>query len=204
MRIIILGAGRVGTSLARNLVKENNDVVLVDSNAEHLEKIKNSVDIQTVTGLASSPTVLIQAGVRHADLVIAVTNYDDTNMVACYIAQHLFSVPKTIAKIKSEDYYNYPKLFQKTHMPITILINPERLITNYIIRIIQYPGIAELLYFSDDKTCLVTIEIQKGDWLNGKRIGDLQDKLHKINTSIVAIFSKKKIHTRRRQLSTNT
>lgn len=191
MRIIILGAGRVGASLARNLVKENNDVVLIDSQAEHLEEIKNRLDIQTITGLTTSPSVLLEAGIQHTDLLIAVTDYDDTNMMACYIAQRLFSVPKTIARIKSEDYYSYPKLFHKANIPITLLINPERLITDYIIRLIQYPGVSELLYFSDDKTCLVTIETQTTDWLNGKTIADLQDKLHKINASIVAIFSKK-------------
>ena len=192
MRIIILGAGRVGTSLAGNLVKENNDVILIDKNAEQLEKIKNHFDIQTITGLASSPTVLIEAGIQNTDLLIAVTDYDDTNMLACYIAQRLFSVPKTIARIKSEDYYNHPKLFSKTNIPINIVINPESLITDYIIRIIQYPGIAELLYFSDDKTCLLTIETQRTDWLNGKTVAELQDKIHNINTSVVAIFSKKK------------
>ncbi len=192
MRIIILGAGRVGTSLASNLVKENNDVILIDKNAAHLEKIKNHLDIQTITGLATSPTVLIEAGIQNTDLVIAVTDYDDTNMMACYIAQRLFSVPKTIARIKSDDYYTYPKLFSKANIPISIVINPERLITDYIIRVIQYPGIAELLYFSDDKTCLLTIETKKTDWLNGKTIAELQEKINNINTSVAAIFSKKK------------
>ena len=192
MRIIILGAGRVGLSLARNLAKEAHDVVLIDQNVDFLEKIKNQLDVQTVAGLATSPLTLIQSGIEQADLLIAVTDSDDTNILACYIAHQLFSTPKTIAKIKAKDYFDYPKLFQKSNIPITVMINAEQLITDYITSIIEYPGISELLYFSDDKTCLLTLEVAPNAWINGKKVSEIKDKLLDLNGALVAIFSQKK------------
>lgn len=189
MRIIILGANPIGISLARNLVKEDNDVVLVDEDENALKTIRNRLDIQTLTGAVSSPKTLLKAGITQTDLLIAVTVHDDTNMLACYIAYRLFSVPKTIAKIVNDDYHTYPKLFHRSHIPVQIVINPERLITEYITRIIEYPGIGDLFYFSDDKTCLASIEIQANDWLNGKTIANLKLKLSKINAMVAAVFS---------------
>ena len=107
MKIIILGAGQVGETLAENLVKEDNDITLVDINAKRLSELQFKLDIQTIIGSAAQPNVLIKAGCEHADMLIAVTNSDEVNMLACFICYNLFRTPHKVARIRSQDFLNY-------------------------------------------------------------------------------------------------
>ena len=124
MNIIILGAGQVGSSVAENLASEANDITLVDSNATLLSDLSDRYDIQTVVGHASHPDILKKAGIRDADMLVAVTNSDETNIVACQVANSLFLTLTKIARVRSQEYLKYKALFDKSDWPIKVLIRP--------------------------------------------------------------------------------
>ncbi|MCR9192029.1 MAG: Trk system potassium transporter TrkA [Gammaproteobacteria bacterium] len=191
MRIIILGASEVGENLARVLVAEDNDVILIDENNKRLDEVKQRLDVQTVTGSASHPRILINAGIEQAELVIAVTPNDEINMISALIAIKIFDVPKIIARISSEDYHQHPELFAKNVIPIKTLIYPTELIIDHIVRVIEYPDFFQIFNFYNDAVCMVSFEIQSQDWMNGQTIAAVKEKLSDVHVAIVAIFQKK-------------
>ncbi|MDF1757449.1 MAG: Trk system potassium transporter TrkA [Legionellaceae bacterium] len=191
MRIIILGAGQVGGTLARNLVNEDNDITLIDINESRLQELQHRLDIQTVLGSASHPNILIDAGIMQADMLIAVTNSDEVNMMGCYIAYNLFQTPSKIARIRSENYYEYPALFGNESIPIDVCISPEKLVTEHIINLIDYPGTTQILEFSNGKLLLMTIKIGLEDGIYGKNIKQVERLLEDIEVNIIAIFRNK-------------
>ena len=126
MKIIVLGAGQVGSTVAQNLASENNDVTVVDTNINTLQELQNRLDLSTVFGHAAHPLVLRQAGAEDADMIIAATNSDETNMIACQIAYTLFKTTSRIARVRSQEYLvEKDALFKKKHIPIDVLISPE-------------------------------------------------------------------------------
>jgi trk system potassium uptake protein len=125
MQIIILGAGQVGSGMARSLSQEENDITVVDIDTERLRELQEKLDIRTVLGHASHPQTLIRAGIEDADLLIALTNSDETNMVACQVAYSLFNTPTKVARVRAADYLAHPELFNREHTPIDVLISPE-------------------------------------------------------------------------------
>lgn len=130
MKIVILGAGQVGSTLATNLANEANDVTLIDSREDLLTELRDRLDIQTVSGWGSHPEVLEQAGIEDADMLVAVTSYDEINMVACQVAHSLFHTPHKIARIRSSGYTNdriRDKLFGSDDVPVDVTITPEQL-----------------------------------------------------------------------------
>lgn len=191
MRIVILGAGQVGGTLAYNLTRENNDVTVVDSNEEHLRELQHRLDIQTVHGSASHPNILIAAGIERADMLIAVTNSDEINMIGCQIAYSLFRTPTKIARIRSRDYYNYPQLFSNEHVPIDVYISPEKLVTDHIENLIDYPGTTQVLEFAEGRLLLIIIKPLPGGLMVGKTIQQLYQHLNDIEARVVAIFRDK-------------
>lgn len=192
MRIIILGAGQIGEKLARTLVSDKNDIVLIDLKSDVLDTIRSHIDIQTITGHAASPNILLEAGIDQTDLLIAVTSSDETNMLACLVATKLFDIPKTIARIRSQDYHQFPELFKKNLIPINTVIYPTQAIIQHIRRMIQYPDFTQILNFYQDTICLVTFDIQASDWANGKTIAELRQQIANLDVNIVAVFNKKK------------
>ena len=140
MKIIILGAGQVGSSLAENLTTEANDITLVDHNPDLLRVLQDHLDIRTVQGEASYPEVLASAGAEDADMIIAVTDSDETNMIACQVAYTIFHTPTKIARVRAVEYLNHPQLFAQEALPVDVLISPEQLITDNIRRLIETPG----------------------------------------------------------------
>ncbi len=191
MRIIILGAGHVGELLARNLVGENNDIVLVDLNAELLSDIKAHLDIQTITGNAAHPDVLLDAGIEKTDVLIAVTPDDEVNILACLIANKLFQMPRTIARIRSQNYHRCPAMFKNNIIPIQTIIYPTGAIIQHISRMIKYPDFNQIFSFCNDAVCLISVDIQQNEWSFGKTIAEIHRKLAKTHAAIVAIFNKK-------------
>lgn len=191
MRIIILGAGQIGEQLARTLVSDENDIVLIDTNAEILDSIRSHIDIQTITGHAASPTVLLEAGIEQTDLLIAVTASDEINMIACVIARKIFQAPKTIARIRSQDYHQFPDLFKKNIFPVDTIIYPTKNILQHMLRMIKYPEFSQILTFCQDKVYMVTVEIQTQDWMHNKTLAELEAKIAKQWIHLVAIFHKK-------------
>ncbi|KTD08019.1 Trk system potassium transporter TrkA [Legionella jamestowniensis] len=191
MRIVILGAGQVGGTLARNLAREDNDITLVDLNEERLRELQHRLDIRTVHGSAAHPNILIEAGIEQADMIIAVTNSDEINMMGCQIAYSLFRTPTKIARIRSRDYYDYPQLFCNEHVPVDVCISPENLVTEHIENLINYPGVTQILEFAEGQALLATIKPQPGGVMVGKTIQQLYEHLHPIEARVVAIFRDK-------------
>ncbi|AGH80082.1 potassium transporter peripheral membrane component [Psychromonas sp. CNPT3] len=193
MKIIILGAGQVGASLAENLVGENNDITVVDHSHEQLQALQDRFDLRVVLGSASSPTTLAEAGAADADMLIAVTNSDEVNMVACQIAFTLFNVPKKIARIRSQSVVMYEKeLFNSDAFPIDHMIAPEKLVSDYIFQLIEHPGALQVAHFAEGKIGLVAMKAYYGGSLVGSAISTLKEHMPNIEARVAAIFRRGK------------
>ena len=192
MKILILGAGQVGSTVAANLASEANDITLVDTDSEVLHELRERLDIQTICGKASHPSVLIDAGIEDADLLIAVTNSDEVNMVACQIAHSLFHTPTKIARVRSREYLKYRTLFGADHIPVDVLISPEELISRYIERLIEYPGALQVLDFAEGKAQLVGMRAHSGGLLIGHEIRTLSEHIPGVDSRVAAIFRRGK------------
>jgi trk system potassium uptake protein TrkA len=188
MKIIILGAGQVGTNVAQSLASEANDITVVDRNPALLKELQDRLDIRTVTGHASHPDTLLHAGIGDADLVLAVTNSDETNMIACQIAHSLFHTPTRLARVRSPEYLTHPKLFAPTAVPIDFIISPEQLVTNFIRHLIEQPGVLQILDFLDGKAQLVVVQAHHGGPLVGQALRSLGERFAKLEVRVVAIF----------------
>lgn len=189
MKIIILGAGQVGTTLAENLVSEDNDITLVDNNPQRLTNLQEKHDLRVVMGMASSPTILREAGASDADLLVAVTNSDETNMIASQIAYTLFNIPTKIARIRQADYIREKnKLFQPDVIPIDHVISPEKLVTEDIVRLVDYPGALQVAHFAENAISIVVVKAYYGGPLVGNAISAMKDYLPHIDCRILSIL----------------
>ena len=188
MKIIILGAGQVGSSVAANLASEANDITVVDDNALILQDLQDRLDIRTVKGYASHPDVLKQAGADDADMIIAVTRNDEINMIACQVAYTLFHTPTKIARVRSVDYLKYTRLFSQDALPVDVLISPEQLVTDYIERLIEYPGALQVLDFAGGRVQLVAVHAYHGGPLVGHELSDLRKHMPGIDARVASIF----------------
>lgn len=192
MKILILGAGQVGSSLAENLANEDNDITVVDLDGRKLAILQDRLDIRTVRGRGSHPDVLNQAGCDDADMVIAVTNSDETNMIACQIAYTIFHTPMKIARVRSNQYLKYNQLFSNEALPVDVLISPEQLVTDYIKRLIAYPGALQVLDFAGGLVQLVAVRAFQGGPLLGHELQELRDHMPSVDTRVAAIYRKGK------------
>lgn len=189
MKIIILGAGQVGGTLAENLVGENNDITVVDSDATRLRVLQDKFDLRVVHGHGSHPRILREAGAEDADMLVAVTNSDETNMVACQIAYSLFNTPNRIARIRAAEYLrDAEKLFVPEAVPIDHLISPEQLVIENIYRLIQYPGALQVVNFAEGKVSLAVVKAYYGGPLVGNPLSIMREHMPHIDTRVAAIF----------------
>jgi len=188
VKIIILGAGQVGGTLAENLANEQNDITVIDTDAQRLRELQDSIDIKTITGVGSYPQVLRAAGADDADMLIAVTNSDETNMVACQVAYTLFRTPTKISRIRSNAYLKQKELFKSDAFPIDVLISPEQVVTNYIKRLLEYPGSLQVLDFADEKVQLVAVRAYHGGLLVGQELRKLKEHMPSADTKVAAIY----------------
>ncbi len=188
MKIIIIGAGQVGTTLAENLTNEDNDITVIDQNLVRLRELQDRLDIQTIGGNGAHPDVLEQADCNDADMLIAVSNQDETNMVACQVAHTLFKTPTKIGRVRSSAYTRYPKLFSDQAFPIDMRISPEKEVTKHLSRLIRYPGALQVMEFANGKIQLVAIKAEKGGSLINQPISYLREHMPSIQTRIVAIY----------------
>ena len=188
MKIIILGAGQVGSSVAANLCSEANDITVIDRNPAVLRNLRERLDLKTINGSGSHPSVLDQAGARDADMIIAVTNSDETNMVACQVAYTVFHTPTKIARVRNNEYLNSDRLFALEAMPVDVLISPEQVVTEYIARLIGFPGVLQVLDFASGRVQMVAVKMTDQSVITGKKIGDLAAHMPKIEFRIVSIF----------------
>ncbi len=188
MKILILGAGQVGGALAENLASENNDITLIDINADRLRELQDRLDISTVQGRCSHPHIMRKAGAEDADMLIAVTNSDETNMVACQIAYSLFRIPTKISRIRATSYLTRANLFGNDAIPIDVLISPEQLVTKYILQLLEFPGALQVLDFADGKAQLVGVKAYYGGPMVGQQLSQIRLHMPKVDTRVAAIF----------------
>ncbi len=188
MKIILLGAGQVGSTLAENLASEQNDVTVVDVRMNALEDLQERLDIRTVHGHAAHPSVLRQAGADDADMIIAVTDSDETNMLACQIANTLFNTPTKIARVRATDYLKEEKLFGAGALPVDMRISPEQLVTDLIRRLIEYPGALQVVEFADGRVRLVAVKAYYGGPLVSRQLKELPAHLPGIDARVAAIY----------------
>jgi len=188
VNIIILGAGQVGASAAEGLVSEANDITLVDTDAESLAELHSRFEIRTVCGNAASPSVLREAGADNADLLIAVTQSDQTNLCACKIARTLFNLPTRIARLRSADFADCPELLDNSNFAVDFSICPEQIVTDYIRRLIDFPEALQVLDFAGGLVNLTSVIAHEGNPLVGRPLLDLRTQLHKMDAHIAAIY----------------
>ncbi len=189
MKIIILGAGQVGSSAAYHLSREEaNEVTVVDMRANVLRELQDRLDIRTVVGHAAYPEVLERAGANDADIIVALTDTDETNMVACQVAYTTFHTPTKIARIRAAEYMSANKLFTQDAIPIDVRISPEQLVCEYIEQLILYPGTSQVLDFAGGRVRLVGAMADRDGLLVGQRIATLKDHIPNTEMRIAAIY----------------
>lgn len=188
MKIIILGAGQVGGTLAEHLASEANDITVIDSHGERLRQLQDRLDIRTIQGSGSFPDVLKQAGAQDADMLIATTSSDEVNMVACQVAYSCFKTPTKISRVRASAYLNRKELFGPEGFPVDVLISPEQVVTEHITRLIEYPGALQVLDFSRGLARLVAIRATIGGPLVGHELSFLREHMPRIDTRVAAIF----------------
>ena len=189
MRIVILGAGQVGASVAESLVSENNDITVVDSDQDRLAYLQDRHDLRTVVGNAAYPSVLASAGAEDADLLIAVTQSDQTNLVACKVAHSVFNVPARIARLRAHDFLDSEKLLSADNFAVDYALCPEQVITDYIARLIDFPAALQVLNFAANRLVLVGVRAYSGGPLVGNAIKQMRAHLPpEIDGRIAAIY----------------
>ncbi|WP_445621866.1 Trk system potassium transporter TrkA [Kushneria sp. Sum13] len=188
MKIIILGAGQVGGTLAEHLAHEDNDITVVDVDSVRLRDLSTRLDLRTVQGVCSYPATLKEAGAEDADMLIAVTNSDEVNMMACQVAHTLFSTPTKIARVRATQYLTSKGLFSQDAIPIDVLISPEQVVTNHIRRLIEYPGALQVLDFANGLAQLVAVKAYYGGPLVGQELAFLRRHMPNVDTRVAAIY----------------
>lgn len=188
MKIVVLGAGQVGSSVVASLASEANDIVVVDTQPQLLRNLQDRFDIATVVGNAAHPPILEQAGAATADMLIAVTSDDETNMLACQIAYTLFKVPKKIARVRAIEYLSHPNIFCNEAVPIDVIISPEQIVTEFIDHLLEYPGATQVLDFADGRVRLVSVRATQGGPLIDKQVRELHEHMPYAHARIAAIF----------------
>ncbi|MFT7174684.1 MAG: trk system potassium uptake protein TrkA, partial [Halioglobus sp.] len=189
MKIIILGAGQVGSALAESLANEKNDITIVDTDGEKLRSLQDKFDIGIVVGEASHPNTLLRAGAEDAEMLIAVTNSDEINMMACQVAHTMFSTPTKISRVRSPNYLAYQEqLFNSDNIPVDVIIGPEQLVTNNIRQLIANPGALQVVDFADGKVQLVAVKAYYGGPIVGHELRDIRKHMPKVDTRVAAIF----------------
>jgi trk system potassium uptake protein TrkA len=189
MNILILGAGQVGSTAAQHLAREEaNEVTIVDADPAVLRELQDRLDVRTVVGHAGFPDVLERAGGRDADMIIALTSSDETNMVACQVAYTLFQTPTKIARVRASEYMSATDIWTQASIPVDFRISPEQLVTEHIEQLIHYPGAFQVLEFADGRVRLVGARAHRDGLLVGQQIKALHDHIPNIETRIAAIY----------------
>ncbi len=189
MRIIILGAGQVGGTLAAHLSGEANDITVIDTHAERLRNLQERFDLRTICGSGCLPQVLNQAGAHDADMLVAVTSSDEINMIACQVGLSLFAIPNRIARVREPGYLkNQEKLFGREAVPVDVLISPETLVTQGIVRLLEYPGALQVLDFAEGRLQLIVLKVRFGGALVGQTLATLHQHVPDDEARIMAVY----------------
>lgn len=191
MKIVIVGAGQVGGTLAENLASEANDISLIDPDEKRLRELQDRLDIRTVPGLGSHPDVLELAGIEDADMLVAVTSSDEVNMLACQIAFSLYRTPTKIARVRDRSYTSKAyreKLFNDAHVPVDVLITPEQVVTDYICKLVEHPGALQVLDFADGVVQLMGVRAHAGGPMIGHQLSEIREEMPGVDARAAAIY----------------
>jgi len=188
MKIIILGAGRVGESVAESLASEQNDITVVDPDPERLRALEDRLDLRGVAGNGIQPSVLRGAGAADADLFIACASQDETNLVACKVAHDVFNIPTTIARLRSPEFPEGSPLLGKEGFAVDQVICPEESVMHYIHQLIEYPEALQVLEFSQGRAHLIAVRVRAGSALAGHTIGEFRERFPDAPMRVVAIY----------------
>ena len=189
MKILILGAGQVGRTAAQSLAGEPaNEVTVVDIHEQALRDLQDRIDIRAVAGNASYPSVLEAAGIADTDILIALTNSDEVNIVACQIAQLLYRTPTRIARIRAAEYTSRPQLFAEGGLAVDVWISPEELVTDYIAHLLSNPGALQVVDFADGRVQLAGVRARPEGLLVGKPLRTLREHLPETDIRVAAIY----------------
>ncbi len=188
MHAIIIGGGVVGYTIAKKLSSEGQEVVLIEQDEKKVKELQESLDVRIIHGSGSSPSVLTEAGIEKAEMVIAVTTSDEINMIACLIAGTQSRVPKKIARIRNPEYTNYTKIFEKEYLDLDLNIKPEKVAAERILKIIEVPGAIDVVDFAEGKLKLVGCRLSIDSPCIGKSPKDIEELRSERNTVIVAVY----------------
>ena len=189
MNIIILGAGQVGSTVATELAKEeSNEITVIDTNQQILSELQDRLDLRTICGNGSYPGLLEEAGADDADMLIALTNSDEINMIACQIASSIFHTPTKIARIRSPEYLGRPGLFAEESIPVDVMISPESLVTDYIYHLIEHPSALQVLDFAEGRVKLVAVKAYDDGLLVGHELRTWSQHLPAVDMRVAAVF----------------
>ncbi len=191
-KIIVFGGGQVGSSVAKILSDDGNDITLVDVDKSILENLKEQIDIKTIHGLASHPSIQRLADADNSDMIIAVTGNDEVNMAACHVAKNIFNVPKRIARLRANEYLNDEDGFEKKFFSINDVISPNILVTDYVKNIIDHPGAFQAFKFASGKVHVIAATVLSNGPLARKRLSEFREHLPNVDVKVVAIFREKK------------
>jgi trk system potassium uptake protein TrkA len=193
LKIVIVGAGEVGFHIASRLSLENKDVVLIEKNPAALRRVSENLDVQTVEGCGSSPAILERAGIKEADILLAVTNSDETNLVASLFANILSPTTIKIARIRDEDYLMYQEALSKGCYSIDMIINPEAEAVKTIKRLLQVPGAVDVGEFADGRIKIIGVRLDAGCSVNGTKLVDLRKKTGNKKILVTGILRDEKL-----------
>ena len=194
MNIIICGAGRVGFTIAKILSEQSHSITVIDQSSEDIQKIDDSLDVKSIVGKATYPSILEKANASEADMIIAVTRNDEINMLICQIAFSIFNVQKKIARIRSQDYLNpkFTKVYNKENLPIDVIISPEIEIAKSLQRKLEAPGALDNVQFANNKIRLLEILIDEKCTLKDIELNQLTKKFPKLNANIIGVIREDK------------
>jgi len=187
VKIIIVGAGEVGFHIASRLAKENKDVVVIDFDLDALRRLSESIDVQTISGSGSSPDTLEEAGIREAEIILAVTDSDEVNLVACLMADTLSPTIKKLARLRGADFDRYHEAFKVNAPHIDTVINPDIEVVRTIERLMSVPGAVDVGEFADGRIKFVGVYLEPGSRLVGMRLVNLPSVLKEDRPLIAAL-----------------
>ena len=175
MKIVVVGAGEVGFHIASHLTLENKEVVVIDKNADAIRRVSDHLDVQVVQGSGSSPVVLEEAGIRNAEILLAVTDSDEANLVACLVANMLSPSTKKLARVRDGDFDQYHDHFRENSPHIDTIINPEIEVVKTIESLMSVPGAADVGEFADGRINFIGIYLDKNSRLAGIKLSEIPE-----------------------------
>ena len=187
MNIIICGAGKVGFSISKQLSAQGHSITVVDQSSDDIKKINETLDVKGIVGRATFPSVLENAGAVNTDMIIAVTRNDETNMIICQMAHSLFNINKKIARIRSQEFLEgkWSKLYNKTNLPIDVIISPEVEVAKSLFRRLEAPGALDNVPFADGKIKILEIAVEKNCPIIKLSLKNLTEKYPDFKANIV-------------------